>query len=294
MPLRSATRFAPAKVNLYLHVGAVAADGYHPLHSLMVFADVGDRIDLTPSDQMAFGIEGPFAAPLDAESDNLVVRARNGLLAQLGSAPPPFRLTLYKALPLAAGLGGGSSDAAATLRLVDDVLGTGHSSEALHRLALALGSDTPACLAARSVLASGRGERLAAPPPFPSLDAVLVNPRAPAPTGAVYRQFDAAAGVDQDAAPVWPAGEFTPKTFADFLDGCRNDLEAPAISVQPLVATVLHSLRSDPLTLLGRMSGSGATCFAICRDAADASLLAARLTLRHPDWWVTACRFTGS
>lgn len=287
-------RFAPAKVNLFLHVGPLGADGYHPVSSLMVFADVGDRVRLEPAPAMSFALEGPFAGVLGADGDNLVARARDMAMADADGASPSFRLTLDKHLPIAAGLGGGSADAAATLVLVRDALAAAGRAapprEALAAMARALGVDVAACLASTPVVATGRGDVLAAAPPMPVLDAVLVNPLAPSPTAAVYRAYDDAGARGGAETPALPARFATAEDLAVFVAGARNDLQAPAIALQPLIGEVLAALERAPETRLARMSGSGATCFALCRDRAGAEALAARLTGRHPRWWARPCR----
>ena len=287
-------RLAPAKVNLFLHVGRLQADGYHPLCSLVSFADVGDIVRLRSAPAMSFDIEGPFAAGLSADADNLVVRARDLLLASYPAPAPTFRLTLDKRLPIAAGVGGGSSDAAAALRLIHAALGQGEDLPKLFRLAGELGADGPMCVEARPVLARGRGDELARPPAFPDLDAVLVNPLRPSPTGAVYRAYDEAGAPGHADAPAWPAHLETPRDVADLLTRCRNDLEAPAIGLQPAIGEVLAALRARPQTLLARMSGSGATCFALCADPPARDALAAAISAAHPEWWVMPCRLAGA
>jgi 4-diphosphocytidyl-2-C-methyl-D-erythritol kinase len=285
-------RFAPAKVNLFLHVGAPAADGYHPVSSLMVFADVGDVVRLAPAGAMDFALEGPFAETLGLDGDNLVVRARDQLLR--GLAAPGFRLTLDKQLPIAAGLGGGSADAAATLALVRrrlEAAGLPVPTDAvLMDLARGLGADVAACLESVPVIATGRGDVLRPAPPLPALDAVLVNPLAPSPTAAVYRAYDAAGAPGGAGPPVLPARFTTVEAVAAFLAATRNDLEAPAVALQPLIGEVLEILAAAPEARLARMSGSGATCFALCADAVDAWRLAIRLEQARPDWWVKPCR----
>jgi 4-diphosphocytidyl-2-C-methyl-D-erythritol kinase len=289
-------RLAPAKVNLFLHVGPVADDGYHPVSSLMVFADVGDEVRLSPAQDMGFCLEGPFADALGPDGDNLVLAARDRLLAGLppASGAAPFRLTLDKRLPIAAGLGGGSADAAATMRLVADHLAArglpGPDADMLDALARGLGADVAACLESRPVLATGRGDRLAPAPPMPPLDAVLVNPRAPCPTGGVYRAYDAGGAVAAADTPKLPDRLETVRDVIDHLRPTRNDLQAPAIALQPLIGEVLAALSERPETLLSRMSGSGATCFALCADTGSAQRLAADLAQAHPAWWVSPCR----
>jgi 4-diphosphocytidyl-2-C-methyl-D-erythritol kinase len=285
--------FAPAKINLFLHVGPLGADGYHPLCSLMSFADVGDRIALSAADQPSFEIDGPFAEELAGdEGDNLVVRAAR-LLAQEARGPqPPFRLLLTKVLPLAAGLGGGSSDAGAALRLIRDALALKVDDEALADIAAALGADGAACFAARPVIAEGRGEKLSPAPGTPVLDAVLVNPRVPCPTGAVYREFDRLGLGGADRPPLPDAFEGVEEVAA-FLGICRNDLEVPAANLVPEIGEALGLLRSQPEALLTRLSGSGATAFALCAGDIEAEGLAATVCALRPNWWVRRCRLGG-
>jgi 4-diphosphocytidyl-2-C-methyl-D-erythritol kinase len=285
-------RLAPAKVNLFLHVGAPTPDGFHPICSLMAFADLGDRVTLNPG-LGGFRLEGPFAAGLAEEGDNLVTRARDAVLA-LAAAAPRFGLTLHKALPVASGLGGGSSDAAATLRLVNDHLGLGLDNDRLREIAAGLGSDTPACVDPRPAIATGRGERLAPCPPFPDLPIVLVNPGVASPTGPVYRAYDAQVASEGANAPPWPESLASPADMAAFLKTCRNDLQAPALALQPAIAEALAEIAAAPEALLTRMSGSGATCFALCAEPSAAKSLAGRLATSRPDWWVRAGTLGGA
>ncbi len=283
-------RVARAKVNLFLHVGPPGGDGYHPIASLMVFADIGDHLSFVGGEGTGLTLTGPFAEGLTGDADNLIVRARNSLLAGAPAVRAPFHLILDKRLPIASGLGGGSADAAATLVLLRDALALDVGDEGLHDLAGRLGSDVPACLASASVIATGRGERLSPAPALPALDAVLVNPLRPSPTGAVYKAYDRAVAPEGAAPPEWPDRLDTPEGVAMFLARCRNDLQPPAVSLQPAIAHVLSALDEAPQTLMSRMSGSGATCFALCRSAEDARRLADRLAAAHPDWWVKPCR----
>jgi 4-diphosphocytidyl-2-C-methyl-D-erythritol kinase len=294
----SLERFAAAKVNLFLHVGPLREDGYHPISSLMTFASVGDRLRFARAPEMGFAVEGQFAAELGGDGGgNLVVRARDALLAAFPDDWAPFRITLEKNLPVAAGLGGGSSDAAATLglmaealRLTDDGDGVVERVEAIARR---LGSDVPACLRDLPVMASGRGDECDLAPVFPDLDVVLVNPLVASPTGAVYRAYDDAGAPGSAEPPPWPDPMETPQALADYLAGTRNDLEAPAISLQPAIAEVLAALRSRPETLFARMSGSGASCFAICASHDDARDAALGISDAHRDWWVRPCTLGG-
>jgi 4-diphosphocytidyl-2-C-methyl-D-erythritol kinase len=284
-------RFAPAKVNLFLHVGAPARDGYHPVCSFMAFADVGDAVRFAPGAE-GLAVEGPFAAGLAGEGNNLVLRARDALLERVGRAAD-FGLVLDKTLPIAAGLGGGSSDAAAALRLIRDTLGLAVDDEGLREIAGALGADGPACLDAAPVIGTGRGDILAPAPPFPSLSAVLANPGVASPTGPVYRAYDRAVASEGANAPDWPETLETPAQVAVFLAACRNDLQAPAVALAPEIGDCLDALYAHPEPLLARMSGSGATCFALCADSASAAALADRLAAEHPHWWVRPCVIQG-
>ena len=283
------TEFAPAKVNLYLHVGALGEDGFHPLETLMAFADVGDTLTLSAGAEAALELSGPFAGGL-VDADNLVVRAAELLATRCGRADARAAFLLDKQLPVAAGLGGGSADAAATLRLLDRAWDTHLGEVALEALAAELGSDVPACVGSRPVTARGRGEVLRPAPRLPALPAVLVNPGVACPTGAVYRAFDQT-GPGPTPSPAPDPGNLPDATAAArWLSGLANDLEAPAIAVAPVISTVLERLRAASGTLLGRLSGSGATCFALCADDAAARRMAADLSRAHPGWWVRACR----
>ena len=286
----TSSAFAPAKVNLFLHVGAPQPDGFHPVCSLMAFADVGDRLTLEPCDRRELILTGAFGAGLDGEGDNLVDRAVRALFANLDRDEPPFRLVLDKALPIAAGLGGGSSDAGAALKLVRDHFGLAVDDAGLEAVAASLGSDGAACFRARSVIARGRGEQLEPMPGLPVLHAVLVNPKVASPTGPVYRAYDQAVAAEGANLPALPARFADAAEAAGFFADCRNDLEPPAAALTPAIATVLSALRAQPEALLTRVSGSGATCFALCAGLAQAQALAQRLAGDQPGWWVRACR----
>jgi 4-diphosphocytidyl-2-C-methyl-D-erythritol kinase len=285
--LSLAEELAPAKLNLFLHVGPVRPDGYHPVASWMVFADIGDRLALEPADVWSFEVRGEMAAAI-GEGENLVARAARLLFQQAGVEPLPLRLTLDKALPVAAGLGGGSSDAGAALRLLNGRLPRPLSPAELEAVAARLGADGPACLWAYAALAFGVGDQLRPAPHTPPLPAVLVNPLRPSPTGAVYRAYDAGPTADAET-PELPATLTGASEVVAALRATRNDLERPAIGLEPAIAEVLRALASESETLLARMSGSGATCFALCQDQKSAVALAARLTSRRPEWWVRAC-----
>jgi 4-diphosphocytidyl-2-C-methyl-D-erythritol kinase len=273
--------FAPAKINLTLEVGRPRADGYHPLQSAVVFADVGDRIQASEADALTLAVTGPFAAALGADGDNLVLRAARLLDSKRGAA-----LTLEKNLPIASGIGGGSSDAAAALLALNALWGLGKSVADLAQMSASLGADVPVCVHRRSAWMTGVGDAVA-PTEVPQLDAVLINPGKPLPTPPVYRRLDElalGANFAQRGPPEWNSRE---AVVADMLR-FGNDLEAPAVALMPELGDLLALLRADPRTDCAALSGSGATCFAITNSAADAQALATDLRARNRDWWVCA------
>ena len=288
----STSAFAAAKVNLYLHVGPPGADGMHPLSSLMVFADVGDRLSLESATALTLSVTGPFAGEAGAGADNLVLRAARALLDESGQADA-FHLTLDKQLPVAAGLGGGSSDAGAALRLLAPALGLAHGDEAPARIATRLGADGAACLQGQPVIAEGRGEILSPAPRLPDLHAVLVNPRVGSSTPAVYREYDRQGAPGLANRPCLPEAFESVEELAGVMAQARNDLEAPAIALNPVIGAVLELLRDQPESLIARVSGSGATCFCLCAGDIEAEGLAERLERLEPHWWVRRCRLGG-
>lgn len=283
--------FAAAKINLFLHVGRLGADGYHPISSLVAFADVGDELSLRPGVHPDLVVEGEFAAELGASGDNLVIKARDRLLAAFDRSTPPFGIRLLKRLPVASGIGGGSADAAAALRLIAGLAGMALTDVRVARIASDLGSDVPVCIASRPSLVAGRGERLAPPPAFPDLPAVLVNPRRPVFTAAAYRAFDALE-LNRTLAPPEPPPLGSLAAVIDWLGACRNDLQAPAVALEPVIAEVLDRLGAS--AGLARLSGSGATCFGLCDSVAAAKALADAIGVERPDWWVRATVLEGS
>ena len=272
---------APAKINLLLHVGPARADGYHPLVSLAAFADVGDRVTVRRAEALSLALEGPFAAGLDGDEDNLILKALRALGEAAGIGEPPVAVTLDKRLPIAAGLGGGSADAGTALRLAARLLDLDLSEAALERLALAAGADGPMCLRARPAWASGVGEALEDEPRLPPLHAVLLNPGLPSPTGDVYRAYDAAPeGAANRPAP--PA-DWSVSGVIDWLSAQRNDLQAPALGLTPGIGEALQAMQGAPGCRLTRMSGSGATIFGLFDDRAAA--IEAVFALDRPGWW---------
>jgi 4-diphosphocytidyl-2-C-methyl-D-erythritol kinase len=277
-------RLAPAKVNLFLHVGPLEADGYHPLASLVAFADVGDRLTVEPADLLSLAVTGPFAAALAEEGDNLVLRAVRALGTAAGIREPGLALTLDKQLPVAAGLGGGSSDAGAALKLARDVLGLALDDAALVGIAAGIGADGPMCLHARAAWAEGRGDVLTFETGLPPLPTLLVNPGVPSSTGAVYRAFDA--GIPGRADRPAPPADWRVSSVIDWLAAQRNDLQAPAVALAPAIGEALSVTAALPGVRLARMSGSGATVFALFDTIAAAKAAGEILGGDRPDWWV--------
>ncbi len=278
------SRLAPAKVNLFLHVGPVAADGYHPLSSLVAFADVGDRVMVEPAERLSLAVTGPFAAELEDADDNLILRALRALGAAAGIGAPALAVTLDKRLPIAAGLGGGSSDAGAALKLAREALGLPLDDAALAEIAGLAGADGPMCLHARAAWARGRGDRLEFEPALPPLPCLLVNPRVPSPTAAVYRAYDA--GPPGQADTPAPPLDWSPRKVVAWLGGQRNDLEGAALALQPAIGRALVAVGDLPGVRRARMSGSGATVFALFDTRETAREAARLLQSQHPDWWV--------
>ncbi|MFB9148502.1 4-(cytidine 5'-diphospho)-2-C-methyl-D-erythritol kinase [Roseovarius ramblicola] len=265
---------APAKINLALHVTGRRADGYHLLDSLVAFADAGDRVTARAAGQTRLHVTGPMAARVPVDARNSVLRAA----ALIGVSAD---ITLDKHLPAAAGIGGGSSDAAATLRALAR-LGDRPLPEAL-----SLGADVPVCLLAGAARMCGIGEDVARVEGLPALDAVLVNPGVPVATPEVFARLECRGNAAMpEVLPRWRDGA----DCARWLAAQRNDLEAPAQALCPAIGAVLERLRAGAGCTLARMSGSGATCFGLCPDAATARAEAARIAVERPDWWVVATR----
>jgi 4-diphosphocytidyl-2-C-methyl-D-erythritol kinase len=275
--------FAPAKINLYLHVVGRREDGYHLLDSLVAFADIGDSVSAAPAAALSLTVGGPEAAGIASiGDDNLVLRAARALAAHAGPRAGPA-LHLEKHLPTASGIGGGSADAAAALRVLDRLWGGPVPGDRLEKVALDLGADVPACLAGRPVWVGGIGERIDRAPPLPPMGIVLANPRRPLPTPEIFRarRGPFGAGARFDPLPD-PAG------FAAQLASRRNDLTEAALRAAPEIKTVLDRLGRLPGALLVRMSGSGATCFALFPDREAALAAGAFLRRLEPGWWSAA------
>lgn len=282
--------FAPAKVNLYLQVTGRRADGYHLVDSLVAFADIGDRVIAEPTEDFSLQVNGPEAGSLaSAGDDNLVLRAARLFAVHVGIAAGAA-LRLEKHLPVAAGIGGGSSDAAATLRALRQLWRVPVDNAALQTLAARIGADVPACISGRAAWVGGIGERIEPAADLPGAGILLANPRRQLPTASV---FAARHGPYSDAArfapmPADAAG------LAELLTRRRNDLTDAAIGLIPEISTVLTRLGALPGVLLVRMSGSGATCFALFADRSEAEHARNALTVAEPGWWSAAGGFVAA
>ena len=271
---------ASAKINLFLHVGDKRADGFHPLQSLAVFTALGDALTLEPASELSLTVEGPFAKGLDGEGDNLVLRAAKVLQENTLAGA---RLTLTKNLPVASGIGGGSADAAAALRGLRQLWDLKSDDAALLGIAARLGSDIPVCLESVPAFMEGRGEILRACEAMPRIPLLLVNPGVAVPTRDVFAGLTQRSGVEL----ALPRGRFGDTAdLLRFLDTTRNDLEAPARALQPVIGEVLAAMMALPGALLTRMSGSGATCFGIFADDDCCRRAAGILKSAMPGWWV--------
>jgi 4-diphosphocytidyl-2-C-methyl-D-erythritol kinase len=287
--IETVREFAPAKINLFLHVGDKRPDGFHDLESLVVFAHVGDVLEFVPADQLSLSLAGPFAKGLEADSDNLVLRAARALAAHAKS-PGGAAITLTKNLPVASGMGGGSADAAAALRGLVKLWKLNPLPSDLRVIAEELGSDVPVCIESKSAWMEGRGERVAPAQRLPGMAMVLVNPGVAVPTAVVFRGLKSRHGtgtVDHSSRMAKP-GE-----LIAFLKSTANDLEASARAIAPAIGDVLGELSRMPGIELWRMSGSGATCFGLFEDDGSAQMAAIALAHSHPQWWVQATRVVG-
>ncbi len=277
------TVLAPAKINLYLHVTGRRADGYHLLDSLVVFAGLGDTLKVAPATDIELSVEGPQAAALGDPQDNLVLRAAR-LLAERRGLAYGASMTLSKQLPVGAGLGGGSAGAAAALNALIRLWRQNPSRDELMEMALELGADVPVCLQGRAALVSGMGEELGPAPDLPGAWLVLANPGVHLATSDVFAARD---GAFSEPDPLTQAPADVAE-LARLLSRRRNDLTRPATRLAPVISQVLAALDGLEGSRLARMSGSGATCFALMDDAQAAATGALSLGRAHQGWWVAA------
>ena len=287
--LSSISVAAPAKINLYLHITGKRDDGYHTLGSLVAFAEIGDRIDISEHETLTLHIDGAFAdrfsgaeKSTEPDSANIVIKATRGLSTLLG-IEPNFKINLHKTLPLAAGIGGGSADAAATVKAILQFHDIDPASvKELDAFLLSLGADVPVCFYGQPCHMSGIGEIIRPAAGVPPLHMVLVNPLEACSTAEIFRQLNGKFTPDDDYAAAWDDA----RSFISFLQSRGNDMEDAAVSVTPVIADILCDIAASANCLLSRMSGSGATCFGLYETAADATAAAAQIQSTHPQFWV--------
>jgi 4-diphosphocytidyl-2-C-methyl-D-erythritol kinase len=273
--LRPHTELARAKINLALHVLGRRPDGYHELDSIVAFAGIADCLTFETADDWNLDITGPFAAGLGSAPDNLVLKAARGFAETFGDEAR-YRISLEKKLPVASGIGGGSADAAATLRALHSLSGRTIDSGKLSALAASLGADVPVCLMGKSCRMRGIGERIDLLTDLAPMPAVLVNPRREVATAQVFARLALKPGV---------------RAFAGLEEGgdlasCRNDLSLPALAMAPIIGEVIRALQDETGLRFARMSGSGATCFGIFASTAAAEAAARDIAAAYPGWWV--------
>jgi len=288
--MTSITRPAPAKLNLTLEIVGKRPDGYHLLDSLVAFTAYGDVLAAAPSEGLHLTLDGPFGRTLEGDTaENLVLKAAR-LLAEAGGIRADAALALTKNLPVASGIGGGSSDAAATLHALSALWRLAPAPEDLHRLALKLGADVPVCLAAQGARLEGIGERVSAVPALPPAPIVLVNPGIGLATPKVFAERSGPFSAGPGPAGVLAEAPADAEALAAALMPYANDLAAPAMRLMPAIGAVLAALEAQPGCLIARMSGSGATCFALFRTDMAADAAADALTQANPAWWAVATR----
>ncbi|WP_420332737.1 4-(cytidine 5'-diphospho)-2-C-methyl-D-erythritol kinase [Roseibium sp.] len=282
-----AAGLARAKVNLALHITGQRSDGYHLLESLVVFPQIGDRLSIEASETLELLVEGPFAHDLEGPSeDNLVLKAAALFAEAAGNGPLKLKMTLSKRLPVASGIGGGSSDAATALRLLEEHTGIFIDDDRLHELALQLGADVPVCLWAQPQLMRGIGDDVSPAPQMPKCGMVLVNPKVGVSTPAVFKALKTR---KNPALPPLPESFETLSDLTALMVSCRNDLQQPAIEICPAIGEILDALSVEDDIVFARMSGSGATVFGLC-EAGREMALERSLRTRHPDWWIASGR----
>lgn len=286
-PSPSRSEPARAKINLALHITGRRADGYHLLDTLVAFPDIADRLTMSPAPHLSLSVTGPFAAALGdtAPADNLVLRAAR-LVAERAGPAAGAALTLEKHLPVASGIGGGSADAAAALRLLAPVWGLDPAGPALASAVAGLGADVPMCVLSRPARARGIGEILEPlASPLPDAGVLLVNPGVAVATPAVFRALQTR---ENPPLPDLPARFATLADLAGWMAAARNDLEPPAREVAPVIGVVLDRLRALSGARVARLSGSGATCFALFDSVAGAQAGARMIAAAEPGWWTAA------
>ncbi|MGF7159743.1 4-diphosphocytidyl-2-C-methyl-D-erythritol kinase [Rhodoligotrophos appendicifer] len=284
---RAVNEIAAAKINLSLHVVGRREDGYHLLESLVAFTSLGDELYLERHTSLELKITGPFSGNLTSGDDNLILRAARA------QGVNNLKVTLNKRLPVAAGLGGGSADAAAALRGMH-VLGYGKQVSNSGELAMSLGADVPICLRSKACFMRGIGDQIEEVPDLPKVSILLVNPMIEVSTATVFKNLhlEIGEGVGGNHPSLPTRGWDSAHALSDYLLACRNDLEQPALSIAPDIGVLLALMRRLPGCLMARMSGSGATCFALFAEAGEAMLAEREILTVHPRWWTMSSQLS--
>ena len=280
--MKTVNQFAPAKINLTLHVTGRREDGFHLIESFVAFADVGDEITVKSQKGFEIDISGPFGPLLQNEENNIALEAAISFVNGFRDCLPGVHVDLVKNLPIAAGMGGGSSDAAAVIRALAYLVDTNVSRIAAGQLAVGLGADVTVCLDPQASFMSGVGHIVTLLPALPEVHAILVNPNIKMLTGAVFAALAVPGAIRRDEVGLKPEHAFADaRDLADFVSSCRNDLEAPALRMCHEISDVKDALLAQDGCLLARMTGSGATCFGLFADAAQAQRGAETYVKRH-------------
>lgn len=288
--MKAVHQFAPAKINLTLHVTGRREDGFHLIESFVVFADVGDEIDVSSHDEFDISVSGPFASLLRHEENNIALDAAIAFVNGFRDCLPGVHIDLVKNLPIAAGMGGGSADAAAVIRALAYLVDINVSRVAAGQLAIGLGADVTVCLDPQASFMSGVGNLVTILPALPEIHAILVNPNIKMLTGAVFAALAVPGAIRRDEVGLKPEHAFSDAVdLVNFVRSCRNDLEAPALRMCPEIIEVQDALSAQDGCLLTRMTGSGATCFGLFADKTQAERGAKTIAEKAPNWWVKPC-----
>jgi len=291
--MKTVQQFAPAKINLTLHVTGRREDGFHLIESFVAFADIGDEITVRSHDGFDINVSGPFASPLQNEENNIALDAAIAFVNGFRDCLPGVHIDLVKNLPIAAGMGGGSSDAAAVIRALAYLVNFKVSRTAAGQLAIGLGADVTVCLDPQASFMSGVGNIVTILPALPEIHAILVNPNINMLTGAVFAALAVPGAIRRDEVGLKPEHEFADAAdLTEFVASCRNDLEAPALRMCPEISDVRDALLAQEGCLLARMTGSGATCFGLFADKELARRGAQNISKKVPGWWVKPCRLS--
>jgi len=291
--MKTVHQFAPAKINLTLHIKGRREDGFHLIESFVAFGDVGDEISVKSHDGFELDLSGPFARELQNEPNNIALEAARSFVNGFRDCLPGVHVDLVKNLPIAAGMGGGSSDAAAVIRALAYLVNMKVSRVAAGQIAIGLGADVTVCLDPQASFMSGVGNIVTPLPALPEIHAILVNPNIKMLTGAVFAALAVPGAIRRDEEGLRPEHAFCDAAdLAAFVGSCRNDLEAPALRMCPEIADVREALLAQDGCLLARMTGSGATCFGLFTTREQARRGAEIISKNASNWWVKPCRLS--